>query len=78
MIIPSVAQSTAVAGGGSGTAISHVQAGGSGKVHVTTFAIIYYAPEVKHPVKTVDEQYNGSEVMTRRDTEELVSYKLME
>ena len=76
ILIPSVAQSTAVAGGGSGTAVSHAQVGGRGVMHRKVFSLIYYAPEVKHAIKTVDEQYNEAEVMTGRVTTELVSFKL--
>lgn len=75
ILIPSVAQSTAVGGGGSGTAVSHAQAGGRGVMHRKVFSLIYYVPEVKQMIKTVDEQYNESEVMTGRTTEELVSFK---
>jgi hypothetical protein len=74
VVVPAVAQSTATAGAGAGTATSHVQAGGKGVVHITTFSDIWYAPEVKHSVKIVDEQYDVSNVMIKRDTEELVSF----
>lgn len=75
VIIPSVAQSTAVAGGGSGTSVSQAQAGGRGVVHRTTYDLVYYVPEVKRMVKTVVEQYNEGDVMTGRTTDELVSFK---
>jgi hypothetical protein len=74
VIIPSVSQSTAVGGGGSATAVSQAQAGGRGTAHRTLFSLIYYVPEVKYAVKMVEEQYNDSEVMISRRTEELVSF----
>lgn len=75
VLIPSVAQSTAVGGGGSATSVSQAKAGGRGVMHRKIFSLIYYAPEVKRMVKTVDEQYNEAEVMTGRNTSELVSFK---
>lgn len=75
VIVPSVSQSTAVGEPGAATGVAHVQKGGRGMAHVTTYSAIWYAPEVKYFAKEVDEQYNGSEVMIRRDTEELVSFK---
>jgi hypothetical protein len=76
VVVPSVAQSTAVGEFGAGAATTRVQQGGRGKLHFTLYTIIYYAPEVKRAVKTVDEQYNSSEVMVLRNTEEMISYKL--
>jgi hypothetical protein len=76
VIVPSVAQSTAVGAPGAATAQSRVQQGGRSQVHVTIYSAIYYAPEVKRPVKTVDEQYNAGGVMTQRHIEEIVSFKL--
>lgn len=76
VVVPSVAQSTAVGAPGSATALSHVQQGGRSTVHLTLYSVTYYAPEAKRFVKTVDEQFNASGVRVRRTTEELVSLKL--
>ena len=75
MLVPSIAQSAAVAEPGSGATVSSVRQGGRGVLHIATYAIIDYAPEVKRAVKTVDEEYDMSDVMTERVTEELVSFK---
>jgi hypothetical protein len=74
-VVPSVAQATAVGQPGSATGVTHVQQGGRGVRHITTYDAIWYAPELKHMVKSIQEQYNASEVMVERDTEELVSFK---
>lgn len=74
-VVPSVAQSTAVGEPGAAAAQSRVQQGGKRTVHITLYSAIYYAPEAKRPVKTVDEQYNVSGIMVRRQTEEMVSFK---
>jgi hypothetical protein len=72
---PAMAGSGVVGAPGTATTVTHVQASRRGVVHITTYAAIYYAPEVKHAVKSTEEQYNTSNVMIGRQTEELVSYK---
>lgn len=74
--IPASGASAVVGAPGSSTAISHVQAARKGVIHMTTYAEIYYVPEIKYLVKSLQEQYNASSVMVSRDTEELVSYKV--
>ncbi len=74
-IVPTVAQGTAITEPGAGAALSQVRKGGPREIHMTTYSVIYYAPEVKHAVKVVGEEYNASDIMTERTTEELVSFK---
>ena len=73
--LPASAGSAVVAAPGSATTVAHTQAARKGTVHFTTFDTIYYVPEVKYFVKTIEEQYNASDVLARRDTAELVSFK---
>jgi len=75
VVIPSVAQSTALGGAGSATSVSRAQTGGRGVMHRTTIDLIYYAPEMKRAIKTVAEQYNEVGTMTGRTTVELVAFQ---
>ena len=72
--VPAQTATAGVAGGGGSTVVAHAQAARKGVVHLTTFDTIYYAPEAKIYVKTVDEQYNASDVLVRRDTNELAAF----
>jgi hypothetical protein len=76
VVVPAVAQSVAAAAPGGTATAAQTQSGGKALVHITTYAAIYYAPEVKHFVKLVEETYNASNIMTERGTEELASFKL--
>ncbi len=75
VFLPASAGSAAVAAPGSATTVAHTQAARKEVQHVITFGTIYYAPEVKYYVKTIEEQYDASDVLVRSDTEELVSFK---
>jgi hypothetical protein len=75
MVVPSVAGGAVISSPGNATTVTHAQTGGTGVLRITTYSAEYYAPEVKHFVKTVEEQYNSSNVMIERDTHELASFK---
>jgi hypothetical protein len=75
MQVPSVATSAAIGAPGSSTAVSHAQVGGRGVLHQTTYSELYYSPDAKRLVKTVEELYSASNVMSKRDTWEMVSFK---
>lgn len=73
--VPATAVSAASASPSGATTVAHAQKAQSGVVTHTTYRLIYYAPEIKFFVKTVNEQYDGESVRTERDTDVLVSYK---
>ena len=73
--IPASAASAAVATPGGATTMAHTQRAQSGVLRMITYGEFYYVPEVKYYVKSVEEQYNGENVRTRRDTWALVSFK---
>ena len=60
---------------GSATTIVHAQSTPAHVEYGTTYARIYYAPQVKGLVKSVHETYNASGVRTHRETRLLQSYK---
>jgi hypothetical protein len=45
-------------------------------VHVLNNATLFYVPSVKYFAKNVEEQYNSENVLTRRETNVLVSFKV--
>jgi hypothetical protein len=56
------------------TSVSRVERAPSRAVQAITYSAFYYAPEIKYYVKSVNEQYNSDNVLTRRDTDTLVSF----
>ncbi len=75
-VVPSVAVSGSTASPISGaTSIAHAQRGGTGVQHVILYAALYYVPDVKYFVKTIEEVYNSENVRISRDTQTLVSFK---
>jgi hypothetical protein len=73
--IPAVAAGAVTANAGGGTTITHVQRAASGDIHETLYGLVYYVPDVKYFVKTLDEHYSTDNVRVSRETEELVSFK---
>ena len=75
VIVPTVMQAGAVGEPGDAATASHVQVGGPRNIHLTTHSVTFYAPEVKHFVKEIEEQFNASDILVTRETNELVSFK---
>jgi hypothetical protein len=73
--LPAVASTAARSSGAEATAISHTERGRSGTVVQLTYRAVYYVPEIKSYVKMLYEQYDDQNVLTKRDTGELVSFK---
>jgi hypothetical protein len=57
-----------------GSTFTHSQPGGTASRTVRDVEQIYYVPEVKNYVKSVEEQYNGDDVLVTRNTRMMVSY----
>jgi hypothetical protein len=74
--VPNSAVAGTVAGAGGATTVAHTQRGGTRTITRATYTEIYYVPELKNWVKTIEEQYNTDNVRTTRTTLTLVSYKL--
>jgi len=72
---PASAVASVVATPSGGTSVAHSERAHSGVVHVITYDAFYYVPEIKYYVKRIEEQYNGDNVRTVRDTDTLVSFK---
>lgn len=75
-----MAAAAAAAGGGvvtssGGTATSRVARSPAHTAHGLEYKEFYYVPAVKYYVKSVEEVYNGDNVLTHRDTRTLVSFK---
>ena len=70
---------TAIAGaaatGTGGTTIAHTERLPARTVHLTNYSELYYAPEVKYFVRTLEEQYNSGNVRTSRESQALLSFK---
>lgn len=73
--IPATAAGAVTATAAGGTTITHIQKAASGEVHQTLYGLVYYVPDVKYFVKTLDEHYSTDNVRVSRESEELVSYK---
>ena len=73
--IPGVALGAAVSNGSGATGVTHIQRPAIRNVHITTYGAAYYVPEIKYWVKNIQEQYNDNNVLLRRDTQALVSFK---
>jgi hypothetical protein len=58
------------------TSITHTQRGGRRLVALVTHAELYYVPNIKTYVKSVEERYNNDNVRVVSETEVLTSYKL--
>ena len=71
----SITGGAAVAAGESGAAMRTTSLGPR-TVSALTYSEIYYVPSIKYFVKTLDEQYNSDNVRIRRDSQELISFKL--
>lgn len=72
---PASAVGGAVVTPSGGTTVAHTERAHSSVIHVITYSAFYYVPEIKYYVKCVEEQYNGDNVRTMRDTDTLVSFK---
>jgi hypothetical protein len=73
--LPAVASSAATSSAGGGTSVSHARRARSGTVVQPTYRVLYYVPAIKTYVKILYEQYDDQNVLTKRDTGELVSFK---
>jgi hypothetical protein len=76
IFVPATAGGGVASAPGGSTAVARTTAARSGIAHLITHDEFYYAPEVKYFVKSVEEQYNASNIRTLRDAQELVSYKV--
>jgi len=72
--VPNVALGGAAASPEGATAISTSQRGGRRLLTTQFHSEMYYAPEVKNFVKSVEEQYNTDGVLVSRDTRLLDAY----
>lgn len=75
VIVPTVMQAGAVGEPGAAATASRLQVGGQRDIQLTTHSVTFYVPEVKHFVKEVEEQFNASDILISRTTNELVSFK---
>jgi hypothetical protein len=57
------------------TVVAQSQTAGPRTVYMEIYSTIYYSPQVKYWVKTVDEQYNSESVRVLRRTDLLESFK---
>jgi hypothetical protein len=73
---PAMVTGGAVAGSSGSTSFSRAQKAQSEVIQNLTYAAFYYAPEVRYFVKSVEEQSNSENVLTSRDTQNLVSFKV--
>jgi hypothetical protein len=76
IFVPATAGGEVARAPGGSTAVAHTTSARSGVAHFITHDEFYYAPEAKYMVKSVQEEYNASNVRTLRDAQELVSYKV--
>jgi hypothetical protein len=73
--IPATAAGAVMATASGGTTVTHIQKAASGDIHQTLYGLVYYVPDVKYFVKTLDEHYSTDNVRVSRESEELVSFK---
>jgi len=72
--VPSSAAAGVTASSGGSTSISHAQKGGVEKHMLVTHAELFYVPDVKNYVKSVEDQYNADNVRIFRQTRTLISF----
>ena len=59
-----------------GSTFTRSQKGGTGTRSVRTHDVLYYVPAVNNWVKSIEEQFNNDDVLVKRDTRTMVSYRL--
>jgi hypothetical protein len=73
--VPAAAVGGAFASSTGTTSVSHAQRGGQGHVIRKTHDELYYVPQIKNYVKSIEEQYNTDEVQIFSKTRVLVAFK---
>jgi hypothetical protein len=73
--LPSTAVGGVAAAPSGSTAFTHSQRAISGTLHLITYHLDYYSPQVKGFVKSTSEEYNANDVLQKREVSSLVSFK---
>ncbi len=74
--VPNMAAGGVAANGEGAMTVSRAVRGGRRQLTVQSYGELYYVPQVKNFVKSVEEQYNTDGVRVVRNTKVLVSYRL--
>jgi len=74
IITPSAVVGGAAASPLGGSSFTHSQRGETASKSVRDYDLFFYVPAIKNWVKSVEEQYNGDDVLVKRETRVLVSY----